>query len=133
MKLLQTVCLAMGIALLCAGYGAAIEGHGPAWTARYVAAYEPAVGIGSALFSGDLTLHFNRSAITGTYWSTSIRPDPLRGHIVQVLGSVQQDGHVMLHIGPIWIPDATMRRDGTIAGTAHWHDRLWNFMAKVRP
>ena len=109
----------------------AIVGHGPVWTATYVAAFQPTLGTPGVPYSGLMKLKFNHGIISGTYESTSVRPDPMYGRIINVTGTASK-GTVSLHIASLSMMSGSINTAGTIAGTASWQGRLWNFMAKVK-
>src|SRR5579864_9102097 len=75
----------------------AVVGHGPVWSATYVAAYNP-LWNGGVPYAGDMKLTFNHGIISGTYSSISTRPDPLYGRIINVTGTVQH-GNINLDVG----------------------------------
>lgn len=113
----------------------AILGHGPQWSATYVAAYQPTFGSGSSNvpYAGTMKLTFNHGIISGTYVSDSVRPDPLYGKTIPVSGGVQH-GHVTLNFGTFagFTVRGTLAGDGQISGTATIKGRFYNFLAKVK-
>jgi len=132
MKALWLVSFALIGILTSGGQALAVAGHGPVWTADYVAAYQSTFGTQGPPYTGDLKLSFNHGIITGTYTSISARPDPYYGRIIQVTGGMKGSG-INLRIGNISLPNATIEKDGTIQGTANWNGKLYNFLAKPRP
>ena len=132
MKALRLVSFALIGMLISGGQALAVAGHGPVWSADYVAAYQPTFGTQSVPYTGDLKLTFNHGIISGTYSSISARPDPYYGRIIQVTGGVKGSG-INLRIGSISLPNGTIEKDGTIQGTANWNGKLYNFLAKPRP
>lgn len=119
------------LALVTAAPAVAIVGQGPVWSATYVAAFEPALGLRGYPYSGIMKLTFNHGVISGTYDSTSVRPDPMFGRIIPVTGTTSK-GSVILHVASLTMLNGTIDREGTIQGTATWQGRLYNFMAKVK-
>jgi hypothetical protein len=118
-------------ALLMASPALAILGHGPVWTASYVAAFQPQFGHQGVPYSGVMKLKFDHQYISGTYDSTSVRPDPMYGRIINVTGTVSK-GNVILHVASLTMLNGTIDDSGTISGTATWQGRLFNFLAKVK-
>jgi hypothetical protein len=118
-------------AVLTAAPALAILGHGPVWTATYVAAFQPQFGHQGVPYSGLMKLKFNHNYISGTYESTSVRPDPMQGRIINVTGTVSK-GNVILHIASLTMLNGTIDTNGVISGTASWQGRLFNFLAKVK-
>jgi hypothetical protein len=106
--------------------------HPAVWSATYVAAYQPQFGTQGVPYSGVMKLKFNHGAITGTYDSMSVRPDPLRGRIVNVTGTISSDNHVSLRFSSFTLPNATISAHGTIKGTGNWAGQLYNFEAKIK-
>ena len=106
--------------------------HPAVWAATYVTAYQPQFGTQGVPYSGLMKLKFNHGTVNGTYDSTSVRPDPYRGRILTVTGTISSDNHVMLRFGSFSVPNATIGGNGTIKGTANWQGRLYNFMAKIK-
>ena len=98
MKALRLVSFVMIGMLISGGQALAVAGHGPVWSADYVAAYQPTFGTQSVPYTGDLKLTFNHGIISGTYSSISARPDPYYGRIIQVSGGVKGSG-INLRIG----------------------------------
>jgi hypothetical protein len=97
----------------------------------YVAAFAPIFGSYGVPHSGTMQLLVRDGTITGTYTGTSVGPDMLDDRIVAVTGSVSaSDGYVLLNIGGALSMRGTMTGDGTISGTATYHGRLYEFMAK---
>jgi hypothetical protein len=131
MKTLRFVFCAFIISLATGAQALAVAGHGPVWSADYVAAYQSTFGTQGPPYTGDLKLNFNHGIITGTYTSISARPDPYYGRIIQVTGGVKGSG-INLRIGSISLPNGTIEKNGTIQGTANWNGKLFNFMAKPR-
>jgi hypothetical protein len=110
----------------------AVAGHGPVWSADYVAALQPQFGAKTTPYTGDLKLNFKNGIVTGTYSSISTRPDPYYGRIIQVSGGTSNGG-INLRIGSISLPNGKIAKDGTISGTANWNGKLYDFLAKARP
>ena len=107
--------------------------HPAVWSATYVAAYQPQFGnTGSVPYSGIMKLKFNHGTVNGTYDSQSVRPDPYRGRILTVTGTISSDNHVMLRFGSFSLPNATISSHGTIKGTGNWNGKLFNFEAKIK-
>lgn len=127
----KAVAASLVLALLCAGTALAVAMHGAVWSATYVAAFQPTFGTAGVPYSGLMHLKFDHGIISGTYESTSVRPDPMRGRIINVTGTVSH-GNVMLHISSLSMTTATIDSHGTIQGTANWQGRLYNFLAKVK-
>lgn len=122
-------------AVLCAAPAlAAVQQfqHPAVWAATYVAAYQPQFGTQGVPYSGLMKLKFNHGVVTGTYDSTSVRPDPYRGRILNVTGTISSDNHVMLRFGSFSVPNGTIGGKGTIKGTANWQGSLYNFEAKIK-
>ena len=132
MKALRLALCAIIVTLASGAQALAVAGHGPVWSADYVAAYQSTFGTQGPPYTGDLKLTFNHGIITGTYTSISARPDPYYGRIIQVTGGVKGGG-INLRIGSISLPNGTIEKNGTIQGTANWNGKLYNFMAKPRP
>jgi hypothetical protein len=131
MRILRFLSFALIAALATGAQALAVAGHGPVWSADYVAAYQSTFGTQGPPYTGDLKLTFNHGIITGTYTSISARPDPYYGRIIQVTGGVK-GGAINLRIGSISLPNGTIEKNGTIQGTANWNGKLFNFMAKPR-
>jgi hypothetical protein len=110
----------------------AISVNRPLWNATYVAAYNPLFS-GGVPYSGEMKIRVNHGIISGTYSSTSVRPDPLYGRTVNLTGTVQ-DGYVTLNVPGTggFSMRGTLERDGTISGTATRGGRTYRFLAKVR-
>lgn len=109
----------------------AVITHAPVWSATYVAAFQPQLGSQGVPYSGIMKLNFNHGIVSGTYESTSVRPDPMYGRIINVTGTLSK-GSMILHIASLTILNGSMAQNGTISGTATWQGRLWNFLAKVK-
>ncbi len=118
-------------ALLSTAPGRAILGHGPVWTATYVAVFQPQFGHQGVPYSGIMKLKFDHQYISGMYESTSVRPDPMYGRMINVTGTVSK-GNVILHIASLTMLNGSIDNSGTISGTASWQGRLFNFLAKVK-
>jgi hypothetical protein len=80
-----------------------------------------------------MKLNYNHGIISGTYTGTSSRPDPLRGRIVNVNGTVQH-GNINLDVGGMsgFTVRGTLSEDGTISGTATQKGHRYTFLAKVK-
>ncbi len=107
--------------------------HPAVWSATYVAAYQPQFGTQGVPYSGVMKLKFNHGVISGTYDSQSVRPDPLRGRIVNVTGTISGE-HVSLRFATssFTLSNGTINGHGTIQGTANYQGHLYNFMAKIK-
>lgn len=107
--------------------------HPAVWSATYVAAYQPQFGTQGVPYSGVLKLKFNHGIISGTYDSESVRPDPLRGRIVNVTGGISGN-HVSLRFATssFTLSNGTIDNHGTISGTANYQGSLYNFLAKIK-
>jgi hypothetical protein len=107
--------------------------HPAVWSATYVAAYQPQFGTQGVPYSGVMKLKFNHGIISGTYDSESSRPDPLRGRIVNVTGTISGE-HVSLRFATssFTLSNGTINGHGTIQGTANYQGQLYNFMAKIK-
>ncbi|MGA8535135.1 MAG: hypothetical protein WB615_13585 [Candidatus Tumulicola sp.] len=118
MNHVRTSFLAVALAAACAGSALAVAGHGPVWSATYVAAYNPLFN-GGVPYSGEMKLKYDHGIIGGTYTATSVKPDPLYGRIVNVTGTVQH-GNINLDVGGMsgFTVRGTLSGDGTISGTA---------------
>ena len=108
--------------------------HPAVWSATYVAAYQSQFGTQGVPYSGVMKLKFNHGIISGTYDSQSVRPDPLRGRIVNVTGTIGTDNHVSLRFATssFTLSNGTINGHGTIQGTANYNGHLYNFMAKIK-
>lgn len=131
MKSFRWVALAVVTFFFAVAPALAIVGQGPEWSATYVAAYQPIFGSKGVPYSGEMKLKFNHGIISGTYQSTSVRPDPMQGRIISVSGTASK-GNVMLYVGSLNVRNGEIESDGTITGTAHYQGKLWEFMAKVK-
>jgi hypothetical protein len=80
-----------------------------------------------------MKLKFNHGIVSGSYDSHSVRPDPLRGRIVNVTGTISGE-HVSLRFATssFTLPNGTIDGHGTIKGTANYQGHLYNFMAKIK-
>ncbi|HEY1976657.1 MAG TPA: hypothetical protein VGG89_08935 [Candidatus Baltobacteraceae bacterium] len=107
--------------------------HPAVWSATYIAAYQPQFGnTGGVPYSGVMKLNFNHGIVNGTYDSQSVRPDPYRGRILTVTGTISSDNHMMLRFGSFSLPNATIGSHGTIKGTGNQNGKLFNFEAKIK-
>ena len=124
--------LALALASAAAAAAFAVVGHGPVWSATYVAAYNP-LWNGGVPYAGDMKLTFNHGIISGTYSAISTRPDPLYGRIINVTGTVQH-GNIYLDIGGIsgFTVRGTLSSNGEISGTATQKGHMYRFLAKVK-
>lgn len=128
----RSTLLAAALALLTSVPALAVLNPGSAeWKATYVAAFQPQFGTQGVPYSGIMKVSVNHGIISGTYESTSSRPDPMYGRIINITGTISQ-GSVILHIASLTILNGTIDHKGTISGTATWQGRLWNFLAKVK-
>jgi hypothetical protein len=137
MKLVRPSFLFAVVAALCTSSAwAAVQQapqHPAVWSATYVAAYQPQFGNTQGVpYSGIMKLKFNHGIVSGTYDSTSVRPDPLRGRIINVTGTITPDNHMILRFGSFSVPNATISAHGTIKGTGNWGGKLYNFEAKIK-
>ena len=126
------VFVTLALAGYCAANTVAVTGHGPVWSATYVAAYNPLFGK-AVPYSGDMKLTYNHGIINGTYTATSVRPDRLYGRIVNVTGTVQH-GNINLDVGGMsgFTVRGTLASDGTISGTATQGGTMYSFLAKIK-
>ncbi|MGB8520968.1 MAG: hypothetical protein WCD38_12480 [Candidatus Tumulicola sp.] len=122
--------LALGAAAVAGAL--AVVGHGPVWSATYVAAYNP-LWNGGVPYAGDMKLTFNHGIISGTYSAISTRPDPLYGRIINVTGTVQH-GNINLDVGGMsgFTVRGTLSSNGEISGTATQKGHMYRFLAKVK-
>lgn len=122
----------LALAGYCAANVLAVAGHGPVWSATYVAAYNPLFGK-AVPYSGEMKLTYNHGIVSGTYSATSVRPDPLYGRIVNVTGTVQH-GNINLDVGGMsgFTVRGTLASDGTISGTATQRGTMYSFLAKIK-
>ena len=130
-RLLAVTTLAMALVAFSTLSAAAVTNLPSVWSATYVAAFQPQFGNQGVPYSGLLKLKSNHGVITGTYESTSVRPDPMSGRIINVTGNTS-GGSISLHFASFNLQNGTIDSHGTITGTANWQGRLWNFMAKVK-
>ncbi len=108
----------------------AVTNAGDTTFAPYVAAFTPTFG-SAVPYVGTMKLLLHDGTIAGTYTGISARPDRLNNRIEPVTGSVNQnDGYVQFNVGSALSFNGTMAADGTIAGTATYNGRLYDFMAK---
>ncbi len=133
MKSYRVIVATALLAALAYAPALAILGHGPVWSATYVAAYQPTFGNQGVPYHGTMKLKFNHGIVSGTYTAESTRPDPLYGRIVQVSGGVKE-GHVMLNLS---VPggfsvNGKIAADGEISGTATVKGHFYTFLAKVK-
>lgn len=133
MKRYCVIVATMLLAALTFAPALAILGHGPVWSATYVAAYQPTFGNQGVPYHGTMKLKFNHGIVSGTYVAESVRPDPLYGRTIAVSGGVQH-GQVMLTLqapGGFSVK-GTMASDGEISGTATVKGKFYTFLAKVK-
>jgi hypothetical protein len=111
----------------------AVAVHGRVWEATYVAAYQPTFGPTSVPHSGIMKLRFNNGIISGTYESTSVRPDPLYGRTIPVSGNVSE-GQITLIFQTFggFTVRGTLAGDGEISGTATINGHFNSFLARVK-
>ena len=109
----------------------AVAGHGPVWSAEYIAAYQPTFGQQGVPYAGDLSITVNNGIMTGTYTAFSNRPEPYYGRILPVTGGVSGSS-VHLRFGSVSLSNGTIEKDGTIRRTVNWNGKLYNFLAKPR-
>ncbi len=133
MKRSRLVALIASLAFLQTMPARAAVLHGHVWEATYVAAYQPTFGPSKVPNSGILKLKFNNGIISGTYVSTSIRPDPLYGRTIPVSGNVS-GGQITLNFSTFggFTVRGTMAGDGEISGTATIKGSFYSFLAKVK-
>lgn len=125
--------LFVGLLLAPAVPALAIVVHAPVWQATYVAAFQPTFGRQSVPYSGIMALKFNHGIISGTYNSTSVRPDPLRGRIVPVTGNVSHGNiTLILQASGGFTVRGTLDDNATISGTATIRGSFYSFLAKVK-
>jgi hypothetical protein len=111
----------------------AVTVHLPVWQATYVAAFQPTFGRQGVPYSGIMVLKFNHGIISGTYDSTSVRPDPLRGRIVPVTGNVSHGNiTLILQASGGFTVRGTLSDDASISGTATIRGSFYSFLAKVK-
>ncbi|MGC1381217.1 MAG: hypothetical protein WA814_09395 [Candidatus Baltobacteraceae bacterium] len=111
----------------------AITVHAPVWSATYVAAMQPTFGTQGVPLSGIMKLNFNHGIVSGTYDSTSVRPDPMRGRIVNVSGNVSKGQIMLIFHGPgTFTVRGTLDEDATISGTTTIGGTFHSFLAKVK-
>lgn len=96
----------------------------------YVAAFAPVFGPSAYPHAGTMRLLVQGSTISGSYTGISVRPDRFNNRIEPVVGTLADDGYVQLSIGNALSFTGTMERDGTIAGTATYAGRLYEFTAE---
>ena len=111
----------------------AVVMHGRVWQATYVAAYQPTFGTTRVPNSGIMQLNFNHGIISGTYESTSVRPDPLSGRRILVSGNTS-GGHITLILQAAggFTVRGTIAGDGEISGTATINGNFNSFLARVK-
>jgi hypothetical protein len=81
-------------------------------------------------YSGLLRLTIKHGIVSGTYVSTSIRPDPLDGRILPVTGTISGN-QVTLNIGNAMRFNGTVRGNGRIlTGSLQWRGQIYTFEAK---
>jgi hypothetical protein len=102
----------------------------PAGSVEYVAAFAP-LHSQAYPYSGLLRLNINNGIISGTYVSTSIRPDPMQGRIIEVTGNISGD-NVMFNIGNAIAFTGTIqgKKGHTFVGSAIWRGHIYVFEAK---
>jgi hypothetical protein len=120
-----------------------IAGTAPAWagspepspaaqpvTVHYVAGLQPHNSF-QAPYSGALTLTFTPDGhINGTYRAQSVRPDPLNGRIVSVLGGrTGSDIHLAFGTGLGFTVRGTVQPNGHIVASGFGKSTQWNFEA----
>lgn len=111
----------------------AVAVHAPVWSATYVAAFQPTFGTQGVPYSGIMKLDFNHGIISGTYESTSVRPDPMRGRIVNISGNVSKGQITLIFHGPgSFTVRGTLDENATISGTATIRGSFYSFLAKVK-
>lgn len=128
---MRHLALTLVLAALTAAPALAVISHGAVWKATYVAAFQPQFGTQGVPYSGLMKLRFDHGIISGTYDSTSVRPDPMYGRIINVTGALSKTS-VILHIASLTILNGSMDPNGVITGSASWQGRLFNFMAKIK-
>jgi hypothetical protein len=80
-------------------------------------------------YSGNMTLSFNRGSISGTYNDTSkMHGSPLNAQRnVAVIGVLDVEGNVRMHVGPIPVTGKITGK--LITGTARYDGINYNFRA----
>jgi len=96
----------------------------------YVAAFAPVFGPSAVPHAGTMRLLVQGNTISGSYTGISVRPDRFNNRIEPVVGTLADDGYVQLSIGNALSLRGTMAQDGTIAGTATYDGRLYEFTAE---
>jgi hypothetical protein len=96
----------------------------------YVAAFAPVFGPSAVPHAGTMRLLVQGNTISGSYTGISVRPDRFNDRIEPVVGTLADDGYVQLSIGNALSLRGTMAQDGTIAGTATYDGRLYEFTAE---
>lgn len=119
---------ALGVTALPALAVTTIEGSG--LPVPYVAAFAPVFGASGLPHAGTMQLLLRDSTISGSYTGISERPDRFNNRIEPVVGTLGDDGYVQLSIGNALSFRGTMAPDGTIAGTATYDGRLYEFTAE---
>jgi hypothetical protein len=71
--------------------------------------------------------------VSGTYESTSVRPDPLYGRTISVSGNVSE-GQITLILQTFggFTVRGTLAGDGEISGTATINGHFYSFLARVK-
>lgn len=120
------------VAAMLGSAPAAVQ-HGAVWEASYVAAMQPTFGNQGVPFSGTMQLKFNHGIISGTYRSDSVRPDPLRGRIVNVTGNFSESHLTLILQGANgFTVRGTLASDGKISGSTTIRGVVYTFVAKVK-
>jgi hypothetical protein len=125
---MAAVLAAVGITALPATATTTVEGTG--LPVPYVAAFAPIFGPSGVPHAGTMRLLVQGSTISGSYTGISVRPDRFNNRIEPVVGTLADDGYVQLSIGNALSFTGTMAQDGTIAGTATYGGRLYEFTAE---
>lgn len=120
--------VALGVTTLPAFAATTVEGTG--LPVPYVAAFAPVFGPSGVPHAGTMRLLVQGSTISGNYTGISVRPDRFNNRIEPVVGTLGDDGYVLLSIGNALSFRGTMAQDGTIAGTATYNGRLYEFTAE---
>jgi hypothetical protein len=126
--MLAAALLTLGTTALPALAVTSTEGSG--LPVPYVAAFAPVFGVGVP-YAGTMRLLVQGGTISGSYTGISVRPDRFDNRIEPVVGTLDdEDGYVQLTIGNALSFTGTMDKDGTIAGTATYGGRLYEFTAE---
>jgi hypothetical protein len=125
---ITAVLAAVGVTALPALAVTTTEGSG--LPVSYVAAFAPVFGPARIPNAGTMRLLVQGNTISGSYTGISLRPDRFSNRIEPVVGTLDDEGYVLLSIGNALSFTGTMDKDGTIAGTATYEGRLYEFTAE---